>query len=297
MSYTPLMTTNEHYLKSNPLDEWGPFSDEDPPKSVTRVQYIWRTVSGWEREVNALTLSLHFPCSTSKRPKLPPCVISALESAWRSIQEQWKKLPDVVIVIGPVSRMASSRSSATTPGCDGSPAASAAQKCSSPPKGSTVAPRAVFETLLHEAVHAYQDVIGEAGTSRQGRYHNKTFRKRADSFGLVVKAHPQIGCVTPDITDACAYHYRDAIAEIDEALKVARACEPETPNGSETGVVLICGCERRSASRDSTAEEGPIVCGRCAEEFLPEGSKGAKGVSMPGDDDLAEFLRRALGGV
>lgn len=222
-------------------------------------------------------------------------LVASLEMAWQEIQKTWKLLPDVVIVVGPVSSNGKFSKYGHYAGLRWKTGGKRVAEVLIAAEGLNRGARGVFETLLHEAVHAYQDALGEAGTSRQGRYHNRTFRKRAENFGLVVKAHPQIGCVTPDITDECAYHYADAVQMVEDALKLDRTVEPETPRGSRNGVALICGCERKIRVSDTTAEEGPIVCGRCAEEFLPEGSKGAKNVSMPGDDDLAEFLRRALG--
>lgn len=222
-------------------------------------------------------------------------LLVSLEAAWKQIQKHYEKLPDVVIVIGPVSANGKFSKYGHYAGLRWAENGVRRAEVLIAAEGLDRGPRAVFETLLHESVHAYQDVIGEQGTSRQGRYHNKTFRRRAEEFGLVVKSHPQIGAVTPDITDGCAARYADAIFAIEDALKITRTVEPKTTDGSRNGVALVCGCERKIRVSESVAEEGPIVCGRCAEEFLPEGSKGAKHVGMPKDADLADFLRRALG--
>lgn len=224
-------------------------------------------------------------------------LVAALESAWAEIQTRWTALPDVVIVIGPVSSNGKFIKLGHYAGMRWVNNGKRRAEVLIAAEGLDRGARGVFETLLHESVHAYQDAIGEAGTSRQGRYHNKTFRRRAEEFGLICKAHPQIGTITPDVTDACAAEYADAIVEVEEALRITRACEPAIPNGSRNGVVLICGCERRIRVSESTADDGPIICGRCAEEFLPEGSKGAKGVKMGGDDDLMKLVRGALGSL
>lgn len=44
---------------------------------------------------------------------------------------------------------------------------------------------AIFGTLLHEAAHALNFVQGLTDTSRQGRYHNKTFKNMAMQLGMV----------------------------------------------------------------------------------------------------------------
>ena len=45
----------------------------------------------------------------------------------------------------------------------------------------------VLATLLHEAAHALAHARGIKDTSRQGRYHNKQFKNRAEEVGLAVE--------------------------------------------------------------------------------------------------------------
>lgn len=231
-----------------------------------------------------------------KRPETvrASVLVRALEDAWREIQERHDALPDVVIVVGPVSKAGKLTKWGHYAGqrwaADGTPRAEVLISA----EGLSRGPRAVFETLLHESVHAYAESKGIQDTSRGGRYHNKRFASLADSFGLVVKKNPSIGYITPDVTDWAADEYRDAIVGIDRALRVSRTLEPKGPEGpSRNGVVLVCGCNRKVRASTSTAESGPILCGNCREEFLPEGAPRA----LPGDDEMAAWLSKAAEAV
>lgn len=48
-------------------------------------------------------------------------------------------------------------------------------------------------TLLHEMCHHYCNLNGIKDTSRQGRYHNKTFKQVAEARGLVISYASSIG--------------------------------------------------------------------------------------------------------
>lgn len=52
---------------------------------------------------------------------------------------------------------------------------------------------ATVATLLHEMVHHYCNQNGIKDTSRQGRYHNKMFKKIAEERGLIVNYASSIG--------------------------------------------------------------------------------------------------------
>lgn len=51
-------------------------------------------------------------------------------------------------------------------------------------------PYQILGTLLHELLHAWQDIHGKPG---KGNYHNKEFREKARSYGLIIdtKGHQQ----------------------------------------------------------------------------------------------------------
>ena len=65
---------------------------------------------------------------------------------------------------------------------------------------------AVVATLLHEMVHAYAHANGIKDTSRQGRYHNKAFKKLAEERGLIIEYADCIGwSVTRPSESLCAF--------------------------------------------------------------------------------------------
>jgi hypothetical protein len=77
-------------------------------------------------------------------------------------------------------------------------------------------------TLLHEAAHAYAYANGLKDTSRQGRYHNGTFKTLAERFGCAVQPHPAIGHVTDGISNAARVLYAPHIEALMEAVTVYR---------------------------------------------------------------------------
>lgn len=233
------------------------------------------------------------PAPASDVSTLGSTMVEALEAGWREIQKVESGLPDVVIVLAPVSSNGKMNKFGHFAGMRWN--AGGTNKVAEvliAAEGLNRGGRGVFETLLHEAVHAWQSAHDEKGTSRQGRYHNRTFAKRAEKFGLVVKPHPSIGVTTPDVTDVTAAKYAKAIGEIDSACRSFRDVEQKNGGGSRNGVVLVCGCERKIRLSESCAEEGAIVCGSCQEEFLLEGARSAAGTSLPSDED---FLKALLG--
>lgn len=196
-------------------------------------------------------------------------LVETLEEAWRDIARVWA-IPPAVIVIASASKAGKLSKWGHWAGLRWSVQDQPYAEVLISAEGLVRGARGVFETLLHESVHAYQDSIDEPGTSRQGRYHNRAFKARAEEFGLVTDRDPKIGCITPDITEETAEKYADTIAAIDRALKATRTMEPKGPSSARNGVVLICGCERKIRLTESVAEEGPITCGACDTEFVLE---------------------------
>lgn len=194
-------------------------------------------------------------------------LVETLEEAWRTIAGTWG-IPPAVIVIAPASVGGKLKKWGHYAGLRWTSGGDEYAEVLISAEGLVRGARGVFETLLHESVHAYQDSIDEAGTSRQGRYHNRTFKMRAEEFGLTTDRDPKIGCITPDITDECAEQYATTIAAIDLALKATRMIEPAGPKSARNGVVLICQCERKIRLTESVAEEGPIECRVCDSEFV-----------------------------
>lgn len=101
---------------------------------------------------------------------------------------------------------------------------------------------ATFTTLLHETVHALAEATGIEDTSRQGRFHNKRFRKLAEAMGLVCEADNKIGTRTVGLTDAAKTTYAKPIAALATALVSYRTLEFK-PKAPKTTIRVACACD------------------------------------------------------
>jgi hypothetical protein len=154
-----------------------------------------------------------------------------LEEAWRDIQAIHPEVPNVVVIIGPVSmdRGRMDRYGHFTVNPTWTVRQDAQHEVLIAAEGLGRGARQVFRTLLHESVHAAHAVKGIKGTTQRG-IHNAAFREDAERWGLVTGTEPGIGCTTPDVTDATADAYAATIARIDRALTIARFAESVDPD-------------------------------------------------------------------
>lgn len=131
--------------------------------------------------------------------------------------------------------------------------------------------REAFHVLLHESVHSACEATGQQDTSRQGRYHNRTFADVAAQQGLMVVPDRRIGFTTVGITDDCARAFRNAIEELDESIELWQDLVPRGPSGTRPGsrsLKAVCPTCGRIIRLSKTAfESGPIVCVPCDEPF------------------------------
>lgn len=153
---------------------------------------------------------------------------AALESAWADIQSRHPEIPDVVIVVGPVS-LGGKRADRYGHFAQGRWNVNGQRRHEVliSAEGLNRSPRQVFRTLLHESVHASCCVRGLQDTSRGGSYHNGTFAAEAEAFGCQVCKDARIGHTTPDITDEAAEEYAETIAHIEGALLLFRSDDME----------------------------------------------------------------------
>lgn len=155
-----------------------------------------------------------------------------------------------------------------------------------------------LQSLLHECAHALAAAADEQDTSRQNRYHNKTFVKFANMLGLDYmheSPDPMIGFSAVDLTEEAKVTYKDVIAKLDKAIKVQlddpiisilkglgsggagtggnrikRGTLPKTPKApSRNNVKYVCKCEKPRVMRmaPSVFEIASISCGECGEHF------------------------------
>jgi hypothetical protein len=205
-------------------------------------------------------------------------IIAALEGIWAGIRRRHPEIPEVVIVMasgkargslkwGHFARFAWKRGegnlSEVFVGGEGF------QRGAVPTLG----------TLLHEAAHALADVRGLQDTSRNGRYHNKTFARLAREMGVEVEKVGTIGLSKTSVPELTAKEYAAELAELEVALTVFRAgaqlaeiAPGKTRTSNNNGHACYCSCEppRRIRVAPSTLEEGGILCARCDDYFEPE---------------------------
>jgi hypothetical protein len=157
-------------------------------------------------------------------------------------------------------------------------------------------------TILHEAAHALAYVRQVQDTSRQGKYHNRRFVQLAAELGLAwpsgAKAHPVSGFSDVRVSDPARAAYTDTITDREAAILLhldtfkrprlagtgQAGTDPDGSGGAAEGAggrtfnraKLVCACypERSIRVSPKQAARGPILCGTCGKEFLPEDDTG-----------------------
>lgn len=200
-------------------------------------------------------------------------ILSELEAAWSAIQKRHPQVPDVCLVLstgaknGKYVKHGHWWANQWSLGGKNHPEVLIASE------RLRDGARAVFTTLLHEAVHGLAHARRVQDTSRQGRWHNKRFAKLSEELGLVVERNGRLGHVTPDITDSVAADYVDtlirlthAIGETPEAYRKRPMIRPATASTSRRRFVsLKCACDNEiRVPRDA---EFRIMCWDCGDDF------------------------------
>lgn len=161
--------------------------------------------------------------------------VAAIETAWRAVQQRNPDVPDVVVVAG---TGANYRKNTVLWGhfhADQWNTDSGTRhellisgECLS--QGA----RHVFETVLHEAVHAVNHERGIKDTSRGGQYHNKRFVNTAQELGMVwpddSTPHGTRGFSAVRMTEETAAHYADTLSVLENGRAAWRELVvPDTP--------------------------------------------------------------------
>jgi hypothetical protein len=150
--------------------------------------------------------------------------------------------------------------------------------------------RQVLQTMLHESAHTLAQVRELKDTSRQGRWHNATFRKLAEEMGLEHRgsqADKTHGFSFVTLPEATADRYADLLAELDAEIhltvklpvwlggdeteggeSIGKA--PKTGEGKQTGGKrATCGCAEPNIIRLSqkVLDLGVVRCDSCGDLF------------------------------
>lgn len=239
-------------------------------------------------------------------------IIAALEAAWAAVQERVTDLPDVVFITGTGTMARGAKwghyrghgwavRSACPEGCEHAHEGESLVRFHGTDRkpevfiaGERLASGAdlTLQTLLHEGAHALNAARGESGTSKEGRYHNRTFLGAAEEMGLRFEGQPDatIGYSAVVLTEEARETYARVIEDLDAAIAVyldtfaGLSLSGAAQGGDGTSAPLggsapkaksrnnpkaVCGCEEPRILRASAKvlAEGPILCGLCREEF------------------------------
>jgi hypothetical protein len=154
--------------------------------------------------------------------------------------------------------------------------------------------RQVLQTMLHESAHSLAEKRGEKDTSRQGRWHNKTFVKVAEELGLEYKpaqADKTIGFSAVTLTEATLAEYADLLTELDAEIHLTVRLPlwlggaaggdedeggenmPKAPKGdpkpNTNNVKCVCRCEEPNIIRMSrkVLDQAVVQCSDCESLF------------------------------
>lgn len=128
--------------------------------------------------------------------------------------------------------------------------------------------RAVLGTLLHEVAHSLDLQNGIQGVTGDG-YHNKKFKQTAEAMGLTITQANRIGWSVTEVSDECADRWADALALIEEALKLTADTEEEGKGKGRNKnlAVAVCGCGEKIRLSLKTLEKCAPICQDCEQEF------------------------------
>jgi len=118
----------------------------------------------------------------------------------------------------------------------------------------------LLETLLHELLHEWQELCGKPG---KGNYHNRQFREKARSYGLLVDHRGRsLGIQAGPFTKLLAQHSVDAFVLPPPQGEFARS----RPIGKSKLKKWSCGCTNVRA-----AVEVEALCLKCGAPFQKAG--------------------------
>lgn len=157
-------------------------------------------------------------------------VVSLLEKVWSRIREDHPELPEVVITTGSGEGVKWGHFRAESWKVRAEEGAAVSETKTGRRHELFLASEAlakgahqVLQTMLHEGAHTLSRVRDVKDTSRQGRWHNATFRKTAEEMGLEHKgsaADKSHGFSFVTLTAATKARYADLLAELDREIRL-----------------------------------------------------------------------------
>lgn len=215
-------------------------------------------------------------------------VVKLLERVHGRIRQNHPEVPEMVIVTGAGIGMGNSKWGHFRPNGwvspDNTPRHEMFMAGETLAKGSAQ----VLQTMLHESAHALSEVRGQKDTSRQGRWHNKTFVKAAEEVGLEytpTAADKSTGYSAVTLRQETRDEYADLLAELDAEIgltvklpvwlggdagegggeSMGRAPQGAGTKSTSTQIKLTCECEEPNIIRASrkVADRMVVHCSDC----------------------------------
>lgn len=123
---------------------------------------------------------------------------------------------------------------------------------------------ATCATLLHEMVHHYCDQFGIKDTSRQGRYHNKDFKKIAEERGLIISYSKAIGWSDTEPSEGLKKFIDSLNLDFQKLYRDTPIKEPKETKASKVFKYQcpVCGLKIRTSK-----EAAHIKCIDCDKEL------------------------------
>lgn len=238
-------------------------------------------------------------------------IVAALESVWDLIRKNHPEVPSVVLVTGAgiVGGIGPSRWGHHRP--NGWEARTADEETVDHSTGrfhgevfiagETLAEGAAktVQTMIHEAAHALAVARQVQDTSRQGRWHNGTFRKLAEELGLEyahAAANKSIGFSAVTLTPGTREEYAAVIAELDAAIRLvikAPGFMTGGGNGDDEGSENVHGAGRKAGGTKSNSNNVKATC-LCIEPRIIRASRAVlAGAAIICDECDAHFIDRS----
>lgn len=237
-------------------------------------------------------------------------LVDALERGWAAIRALHPDTPEAVLVIGPGDDNPKAlKLGHWSPGRWVVPAEGRRAEVLISGESLQWGAAEIFNTLLHEAAHGIAWKRKVQDTSRQGRYHNREYKKIAEEVGLVVKKDPGLGWAITEIPSATVLRYAEAITDLQDAIDANKKAHrrgrgaveveaeeegesegdggAEGDEGTKPSTLRVCACGRKLRVAPAVYELGLIMCGVCARPFLgveeatlpPVGGQAAAGTA------------------
>ena len=130
----------------------------------------------------------------------------------------------------------------------------------------------IAETLLHEMVHYYNKVSDIKDCS--GNVHNKKFKERAESVGLIVTKGKSVGWGYTSMSDELEEYVKEKVAPLDTAFEYFRSDvvkDKDKPKKKSLFKITCPQCGQEAKGKRGVS----IKCGNCNVPMVME----------PEDDD------------